>query len=541
MSTTRISGRRSAILPTLIIAAVLVVAFAIFTSFWTDRLWYQSMDFGTVFTTMLLTRIGLFAAFGLLMAALVGGNAVLAYRLRSQTRLGPPTSPLLERYRELLDARLVWVVLAVAVLVGLFAGGAAAGQVDTFLAWRNGTAFGVTDPKFGLDIGFFVFDYPWWRFVASFLFTALIFATLVAAVVHYITGGLRFSGPARGGTGNAQAHLSVLVGLAVLVKGVSYWFDQYGLEIANTTLGGDAFTGINYTADNATVNAKLILSVIAGICALLFFANAILRRWVDPDHRSDPADPVLDRARHRLPRRRAVLLGPARRAGQGAGRTSPATSPPPARRTASTRWRSPTTRPRRQATAGQLRSDAEALPGIRLIDPAVVSPAYEQLQQVRGYYKFAPTLDVDRYTIDGAETDAVVAVREMDVAGIEGQNWNNLRTVYTHGYGLVAAYGNKRQAGGEPEWIVRDIPPHRQDRRARAADLLRRDPDRLLHRRRTRRAARRSSWTLPVAATAATRPRTPTRARAGCRSAACGTGCSTRPSSPTSTSCCRTG
>ena len=128
MSTTRISGRRSAILPTLIIAAVLVVAFAIFTSFWTERLWYQSMDFGTVFTTMLLTRIGLFVGFGLLMAALVGGNAVLADRLRSTTRLGPPTSPLLERYRELLDARLVWVVLAVAVLVGLFAGGAAAGQ-----------------------------------------------------------------------------------------------------------------------------------------------------------------------------------------------------------------------------------------------------------------------------------------------------------------------------------------------------------------------------------------------------------------------------
>ncbi|GAA3714476.1 UPF0182 family protein [Microlunatus aurantiacus] len=458
MSTTRISGRRSAILPTLIIAAVLVVAFAIFTSFWTDRLWYQSMDFGTVFTTMLVTRIGLFAAFGLLMAVLVGGNAVLAYRLRSQTRLGPPTSPLLERYRELLDARLVWVVLAVAVLVGLFAGGAAAGQVDTFLAWRNGTPFGVTDPKFGLDIGFFIFDYPWWRFVASFVFTALIFATLVAAVVHYITGGLRFSGPGRGGSGTAQAHLSVLVGLAVLVKGISYWFDQYGLEIANTTLGGDAFTGINYTADNATVNAKLILSVIAGITALLFFANAILRRWVIPTigltllilssivlgivypgavqyFSVRPDEPDKERAyiANNIAATRAAYDVDTVEITDYSAKT--------------------------QASAGQLRSDAEALPGIRLMDPAVVSPAYEQLQQVRGYYKFAPTLDVDRYTIDGAETDAVVAVREMDVTGIEGQNWNNLRTVYTHGYGLVAAYGNKRQSGGEPEWIVRDIPP----------------------------------------------------------------------------------
>ena len=104
-------------------------------------------------------------------------------------------------------------------------------------------------------------------------------------------------------------------------------------------------------------------------------------------------------------------------------------------------------------------TDAEALPGIRLIDPNVVGPAFEQLQQVRGFYSFPRTLDVDRYTIDGQETDAVVAVREMDLRGLESANWNNLKTVYTHGYGLVAAYGNRRQSSGEPEWIVRDIPP----------------------------------------------------------------------------------
>jgi uncharacterized membrane protein (UPF0182 family) len=110
------------------------------------------------------------------------------------------------------------------------------------------------------------------------------------------------------------------------------------------------------------------------------------------------------------------------------------------------------------ATAGQLRADAEALPGIRLIDPNVVSPTFEQLQQVRGYYAFPKILDVDRYTISGRETDAVVAVREMDLSGVE-DHWNNRKTVYTHGYGLVAAYGNRRQPGGEPEWIAKDIPP----------------------------------------------------------------------------------
>jgi uncharacterized membrane protein (UPF0182 family) len=446
--------RRSAILPTLIIAAVLVVIFAIFTNIWTDRLWYVSFDYGDVFSTMLLSRIGLFVSFGLIMATSVAANAAIAYRLRPRTRTGGPTSPLLERYRELLDSRFVWVLIAAGVLVGLFAGGAAAGQVSTYLAWRNATPFGQQDPKFGLDIGFFVFDYPWWRFVLSFVFAALLFSAAAAAVVYYVMGALRFSTPRRGGSPSAQAHLSILVGLAVLVKGISYWFDQYGLEIASTPI----FTGINYTADNATVNAKVILAVIAAICAAMFFANAVLRRWVVPTigltlmllsaivlgvvypgavqyFSVKPDEP--DKERPYIVRNIAAT-----RAAYGVDSTQ------------ITDYSAKTT-----ATAGQLRADAEALPGIRLIDPAVVAPAYEQLQQVRGYYTFPPVLDVDRYTIDGAETDAVVAVREMDLAGIEGQNWNNLKTVYTHGYGLVAAYGNRRQAGGEPDWIARDIPP----------------------------------------------------------------------------------
>lgn len=457
MSTLRTSGRRSAILPTLLIAAVVVVVFAIFTNIWTERLWYRSFDYGQVFTKMLLTRIGLFVAFGLLMAATVGASAVVAYRLRPRFRAATPTSPLLERYREVMESKFVWIVVALAVIVGLFSGGAASGQVQQYLAWRNATPFGSTDAKFGIDIGFFVFSYPWWRFVLSFLFTALLFCAAAAAVVHYVMGGLRLSGARRGSTPAAQAQLSILVGLALLIKGFTYWFDRYGLEIQTNRL----ITGINYTADHATISAKSILAVIAGICALLFFANAVLRRWVVPTigltlmvlsaivlgvvypgavqyFSVRPDEP--DKERPYIARNIAAT-----RAAYGVDKVE------------ITDYSAKTT-----ATAGQLKADAEALPGVRLIDPSVVGPAYEQLQQVRGYYSFPPILDVDRYTIDGQQTDAVVAVRELDQRGIEsaGQNWNNLKTVYTHGYGLVAAYGNRRQAGGEPDWIAKDIPPN---------------------------------------------------------------------------------
>jgi hypothetical protein len=439
----------------LVVVAVLVVLFAVFTSVWTDRLWYRSFDYASVFTTMLTTRIGLFAVFGLIIAAAVAGNAAIAYRLRPRLGGATPSSALLDRYRELLESRFTWVALGFAALVGLFAGGTASGQVFDYLAWRNATPFNVDDPQFGLDISFFVFGYPWWRFVLSFAFATLVLCVIVAAIVHYTMGGLQLSGLRRGTSRAAAAHLSVLIGLAVLVRGVGYWFDQYGLEISRSNR---LFTGISYTADNATVTAKLILAIIAGICALLFFANAVLHRW---------AVPVIGVVLLLLS---AIVLGlvypgavqyftvrpnePDRERDYIARNIAATRTAYGIENVEITNYSAETT-----ATAGQLSEDAAALPGIRLIDPNVVGPAFEQLQQVRGFYSFPRTLDVDRYTIAGQETDAVVAVREMELRGLESANWNNLKTVYTHGYGLVAAYGNRRQPSGEPEWIVRDIPP----------------------------------------------------------------------------------
>jgi uncharacterized membrane protein (UPF0182 family) len=454
LSSLRVGRRRSAILPTLVIVGILIVAFAIFTSIWTDRLWHASFGYASVFSKMLLTRIGLFLSFGLIMATCVVANAAIANRLRPPLGAQAPSSSVLERYREMLESRFVWVLVATGVVVGLFAGGAASGHVLQYLAWRNARPFNITDPRFGLDVGFFVFSYPWWRFVLSFAFVVLVFSTIVAAIVHYTMGGLRFSGPRRGGSRATQAHLSILVGLVVLVKGLSYWFDQYALAIERSNR---LFTGISYTADKATVTAKMILAIIAAICALLFFANAVLRRWIVPTiglillllsaivvglvypgavqyFSVRPNEP--DKERSYI---RANIE--ATRAAYGVDKVE------------ITDYSAKTT-----ATAGQLRADAEALPGIRLIDPNVVSPTFEQLQQVRGYYAFPKILDVDRYTISGRETDAVVAVREMDLSGVE-DHWNNRKTVYTHGYGLVAAYGNRRQSGGEPEWIAKDIPP----------------------------------------------------------------------------------
>ena len=137
-----------------------------------------------------------------------------------------------------------------------------------------------------------------------------------------------------------------------------------------------------------------------------------------------------------------------------------------------------------EVEAGQLEEDSETIPGIRLLDPNVVPLAFQQLQQVRGFYAFSDPLDVDRYEVNGENRDVVVAVRDVDLTGIpEGQqNWNNEHTVYTHGFGFVAAYGNTRAANGSPSW-EEDIPPTGEPRHIRTAHLLRRELARVLDRR----------------------------------------------------------
>ena len=110
-------------------------------------------------------------------------------------------------------------------------------------------------------------------------------------------------------------------------------------------------------------------------------------------------------------------------------------------------------------SAGQLSKDAATIANIRLMDPNVLPATFRQLQQIKPYYTFPDSLDVDRYMIDGVKRDVIVAVRELNIAGNPSRNWINDHLVYTHGFGFVAAFGNTRDADGKPSFAVGDLPP----------------------------------------------------------------------------------
>ena len=453
-----IAARRGPLVPTIVVAGVLIVAFLVFSELWTEKLWFDSVDFAGVFTTQLVTRVVLFVAFFVVMAGTVGFNMWLAWRMRPLDRRTGP-SAVLDRYRDLLGSNLLLAILVPSAFFGVIGGMTAAAASMDVLAYLNRTPFGATDPYFGLDISFFVFELPIWRDLLGFLMSALFFGLIAAAAVHFTTGGLVVGRQANLGQRPARAsrHLSVLAGTLLVVYGLQSLIDRYGYLIEP----GTVFTGLHFTDDNARLGAKLVIAVIAFICAALFFLNAFLNRWVLPItglvlmlvsglilQLLYPAIVQSFQVRPNEPDKEGPYMKAhidATREAFGIGEVE------------ITEYAAVT-----QVRPGQLKEDAAALPGIRLVDPSVVGPTFEQLQQVRGYYSFPAALDVDRYMLDGVETDVVVAAREMNLAGIPDPNWNNIHTVYTHGYGLVAAYGNRRQSGGQPEWIERDLPPQGQ-------------------------------------------------------------------------------
>ncbi|MFG2298794.1 UPF0182 family protein [Streptomyces sp. NPDC048603] len=452
----RPSRRARTLLMTLGVLAVLAMLFIMFAGFWTDWLWYRSVDYSTVFTTTLWTKIGLFAVFGLLMAGAVGLNIWLAHRLRPPLAAMSMEQQSLDRYRMSIAPYKRWLLLGISVLVGLIAGASAAGQWKTWLMYVNGVPFGKKDPQFNLDVSFYAFDLPWYRFLLGFGFAAVVLSLIAAAVVHYLYGGLRVTSPGARATAAATGHLSVLLGLFVSLKAVAYWLDRYGLAVKSSDFkASDNWTGLRYVDANAYLPAKTILFCIAAICAALFFATLWRRTWQLP---------VIGFGLMVLS---AILIGGLYPAIVQKFQVQPneqaKESPYVEKNIKATRDAYGIDQsevqpysgiPDSKADKAKLRQEADTTASVRLLDPNIVSPAFQQLQQNKGYYGFPSTLAVDRYK----GQDTVIGLRELNLAGIPKNNWINDHFRYTHGYGVVAAKGTEVTSNGEPVFTESGLP-----------------------------------------------------------------------------------
>lgn len=441
-----------------VLLAFLVLGFL--SSFYIDVLWYREVQLTTVFWTRLSAQAGLAAAFFVTFFVLLLVNLWVTRRLAPTVVALTPEQEIVERFRASIEPYLRIALPIGAAILSLFVGLAAASHWQEFLLWRSsaGIDFGSAEEVFGRDPSFYVFVLPWWKYVQTWLFGALIGVTVIVAVGHFLQGGIR---PQAVGLSDkvdpqVRAHLSVLLGLILLVKAWGYFLGRFDL----LTSERGAVQGASYTDVNAQLPALTLLTIVAVICAVLFFVNARYRAWSLPiiavgllllvsillgtaypafiqQFRVNPNEQQLEASfieRNIEATRRAFGLEEIR--------LETMTSFDP------------------RVTAEDVEANEATISNIRLWRPSILKENFQSVQRIRQYYEFAD-VDVDRYVVEGEPRVLMVSGREVSQGGISeaARTWQNQHLVYTHGFGTVAAQVNSLAPDGAPLLTLEDIPP----------------------------------------------------------------------------------
>ena len=459
--------RRSRTLITIALAVILLLLVGPrLIDGYVDWLWFGELGYRSVFTTVLLTRLVLFLVVGLLVGGIVFAGLALAYRTRPVFVPSNGNDPV-ARYRTVVMSRLRVIAAGVPVAIGLLAGIIAQSYWVRVQLFLHGGDFGIKDPQFGKDLGFYAFDLPFYRLVLSFFFVALFLAFVANLLAHYVFGGIRLSGRTGALSRSARIQLISLVGTLVLLKAVAYGLDRY--ELLSHTRAGKPFTGAGYTDINAVLPAKLILLAIALICAAAVFTAIVLR-----DLRIPAIGLVLlllsslivGAGWPLIVEQISVKPNAAQKEREYISRSISATRQAYGLTNDVVTYRDYSNDGR--ATAEQVASDRATTSNIRLLDPTIVSPAFTQFQQVKNFYYFPDQLSIDRYLDhDGNLRDYVVAARELNPDHLidNQRDWINRHTVYTHGNGFIASPANTvrgiandpNQNGGYPEFLVNAV------------------------------------------------------------------------------------
>ena len=435
-----------------ILGAIVFVLFSA-AGIYTDWLWFDNLGYEVVFITEIVGQLVAFLLGFVVMAIVVSVGLTLAWRTRPVYLKMPDESPF-AAYQQLLEGLRKVVMFGTPAVLGLLGGLVTAREWQTAALWLNGGDFGTTDAHFGLDAGFFVFDLPFYVFVTGYLSGAILLAAIINGAVHLIYGGIRFTGRDVKVSKPARIQLAILVSVYLAIQGVSLWLDQYSTAVTS----GSLFTGVNYTDANAVIPGLQILALILLAVAAAFLVTAFIGQWrlsiiatalmVVSSLVLGGLYPWIVQTFQVVPNER-TLEAPFLQRNIEATRTAYGLNNVEVVEYDATIVAEP----------GALRNDAKTTASIRILDPALVSDAFRQLEQYRQYYSFPNRLHVGRYEIDGQVQDTVIAVRELNQAGLgESQSWYNSTIVLTHGFGLAAAYGNKRDSDGKPVFLQSGIP-----------------------------------------------------------------------------------
>jgi len=440
------------------IVFVAIIGFSVaraVATFFTNYLWFDSVNLNSVWIKILLTKGALVGALSLLAFIFIFTNLRLAVRATPVMDIFESfeSQDPLSRFRAWTNERFLRYRLWGTIGLSLFLGAGASQLWEQVLLFLNQQSFGVTDPVFQADVSRYVFGLPLYRLFVSWGFQLVIFTSLIIILFFVATGALQLrQGRLPEVSSGAKAHLSVLLAFIAILKAFAYRLDSMELLYSPR---GKVF-GASYTDVIAHLPALNLLILISLFGAVLLLVNIKRRGWLLPATAISlwlavsiivgglvPAAiqrfrVVPDELNKELPyvenhidyTRLAYGLDSIEEKSFAASA---------------------------DLSQNDISNNKQTVDNIRLWDPTVLAETYSQLQEIRAYYALQE-VDVDRYRINGELTQVMVAARELDQTNLPAVGWVNERLQYTHGFGVVFSPANNVASQGQPDFYVKGVP-----------------------------------------------------------------------------------
>lgn len=423
--------------------------------FYTDYLWFDSLNRASVWRQVLGAKVALTLIFGGLFFVFLWVNLFLTDRSAPTFRPAGPEEELLARYHDVVAGRKGLLRIGVALLFSLVAAAGVSSHWEEWLLFRNRQDFGITDPQFDTDIGFYVFQLPFLSFVVGWLFASFVIIFILTAISHYLNGSIRITSVAGSrATPNVKVHLSAILAILAVVKAADYWLDRYELTVSSRGVADGAF----YTDVNAQLPAIYLLIAISLSAVVLLVINLRLRGWTMPVLAVGLwafTAIVVGGIYPAFVQRFQVAPNETAREAEFVARNIEATRDA----FGLDQVDSQVFEYEERLTADQLRANASTIRNARLLDPVAAQPTFEREQTERNFYRFVGldgSLDTDRYMIDGELRQVILSARELELG--ESLSWERRHVRLTHGYGLAMATANTTTREGSPDFVVSGLP-----------------------------------------------------------------------------------
>ncbi|MHB8378636.1 MAG: UPF0182 family membrane protein [Acidimicrobiales bacterium] len=442
-----------------LIVVVLLVGFLSLRNLavlWTDQMWFSSVGYSSVFSTLFFVKVGLGFTFGAIFFFIMWGNLLLTDRFGARDLSFEPEDEVVRRFQNVVRPYAKRVYAAIALIMGLVAGLNATGQWQKYLLFSHAQSFHQVDPVFHKDLGFYVFTLPFVSYVVTWFLVVLIFALLVTTGFHFLNGGIRTTRVTPRVAPRVKAHLSVIGAAIALMKAAGYLIAKW--ELVNSNNG--YVQGATYTDLHARMPALTILFYLSLAATAILLYNVRSRGW---------SLPVVAVGLWAFV---ALVIGVLYPTFLQALKVSPnqqsLESPYIQRNITATRTAFGLSRVRDHTFAGstsitqsQIKANMATLNNIRLWDPSnkISLETVSRRQSIRSYYNFT-TLSVDRYFINGKLTPVLIGARQLNSSNLPSQSWVNQHLQYTHGIGAAVVAANQVDTStGNPIFDISNVPP----------------------------------------------------------------------------------